>query len=169
MAAVFTGQLSKSKGKHKSKSPIKCSVSSTKIIPSWLKSRRSCYVENERFMYSVLFAFTEWLTYISDKSIDRNVTCYINLEKHLHTSIYSYLSSKKRYSYLQSHVLKVIIHWYGLYYGYIEVLTAKYQRKVGTKKKIYNLTTKQQTVGFKRELDTINYIVIFRIVSVEIF
>lgn len=82
---------------------------------------------------------------------------------------YSYLSSKKRYSYLQSHVLKVIIHWYGLYYGYIEVLTAKYQRKVGTKKKIYNLTTKQQTVGFKRELDTINYIVIFRIVSVEIF
>lgn len=69
---------------------------------------------------------------------------------------------------MQSHVLKVIIHWYGLYYGYIEV-TAKYQRKVSTKKKIYNLTTKQQTVGFKRELDTINYIVIFRIVSVEIF
>lgn len=89
MAAVFTGQLSKSKGKHKSKSPIKCSVSSTKIIPSWLKSRRSCYVEKERLMYSVLFAFTEWLTYISDKSIDRNVTCYINLEKHLHTSIYA--------------------------------------------------------------------------------
>lgn len=82
---------------------------------------------------------------------------------------YSYLSSKKRYSYLQSHVLKVIIHWYGLYYGYIEVLTAKHQRKVITKKKIYNLTTKQQTVGFKRELDTINYIVIFRIVQVEIF
>lgn len=50
---------------------------------------------------------------------------------------YSYLSSKKRYSYLQSHVLKVIIHWYGLYYGYIEVLTAKYQRKVITKKNIY--------------------------------
>lgn len=116
-------------------------------------------------MYSVLFAFTEWLTYISDKSIDRNVTCYINLEKHLH----SYLSSKKRYSYLQSHVLKVIIHWYGLYYGYIEVLTAKYQRKVITKKNIYNQTTKQQTVGFKRELDTINYIVIFRMVQVEIF
>lgn len=72
---------------------------------------------------------------------------------------YLYLSSKKRHSYLQSRVLKVMFHWY-----YIEISAKSYYKE----KYIYNLTTKQQTVGLNRELDTINYIVIFRKVPVEI-
>lgn len=89
-------------------------------------------------MYFVLFVFIEWLMYILDKFIDRNVICYINFEKYLYIFIYLYLLLKKRYSYLQLYVLKVIIYWYGLYYGYIEVLIVKYQCKVSIKKKIYN-------------------------------
>lgn len=81
-------------------------------------------------MYFVLFVFIEWLMYILDKFIDRNVICYINFEKYLYIFIYLYLLLKKRYSYLQLYVLKVIIYWYGLYYGYIEVLIVKYQCKV---------------------------------------
>lgn len=93
-------------------------------------------------MYFVLFVFIEWLMYILDKFIDRNVICYINFEKYLYIFIYLYLLLKKRYSYLQLYVLKVIIYWYGLYYGYIEVLIVKYQCKVSIKKKIYNLIIK---------------------------
>lgn len=93
-------------------------------------------------MYFVLFVFIEWLMYILDKFIDRNVICYINFEKYLYIFIYLYLLLKKRYSYLQLYVLKVIIYWYGLYYGYIEVLIVKYQCKVSIKKIIYNLIIK---------------------------
>lgn len=39
-------------------------------------------------MYFVLFVFIEWLMYILDKFIDRNVICYINFEKYLYIFIY---------------------------------------------------------------------------------